>query len=115
MNWNRKGKIPPRQRRIPGTMNKTEQKYADVLNLLQSTGEILGWRFEAIKFILAPNTSYTPDFQVIFEDRIAFVEVKGFLREDANIKFKVVAEKFPEFEWEMVRLNKGKWETVMKF
>ncbi len=112
MMWTLRKKIPPRRQHLPGTMNKTESRYAELLEIQKRSGEIVEWRFEAIKFILAPNTSYTPDFQVIYEDRIEFHEIKGFMREDAICKFKGVAAKFPEFAWRMIKLEKNQWITV---
>jgi len=96
-------------------MNRTEERYAQLLESMKINGEIWDWKFEAIKFILAPNTSYTPDFQVIYEDRCEFHEIKGFVREDAIAKFKVCAAKFPEFGFKMIKLEKGNWVTILEF
>ncbi len=52
--------------------------------------------FEAIKLRLAAKTHYTPDFAVLLADgSFELHEVKGFWREDARIKIKIAAEKFP--------------------
>lgn len=84
-------------------MNKTERAYAERLALLQRAGEIRSFRFEPIKFKLARVTFYTPDFMVITEDEIQFHEIKGWLPEDdANVKIKVAAEMYPEFQFQMV-------------
>lgn len=91
------GRVRPRQRHQPGTMNKTEAKYAARLELLQKAGEIVSYRFEAIKFRLADRTFYTPDFLVVTADEIQCHEVKGFWREDARLKIKVAAEMYPAF------------------
>ena len=93
----------PRKRQSPGTMNKTEAAYAQRLALLQRAGEIRSFRFEPIKFRLADRTFYTPDFMVVMGDEIQFHEIKGYLPEDdANVKIKVVAEMYPEFQFQMV-------------
>ena len=101
--FSRGGRVRPRKRQAPGTMNKTEAAYAERLVLLQRAGEIRSFRFEAIKFRLADRTFYTPDFMVVTADEIQFHEIKGYLPEDdANVKIKVVAEMYPEFQFQMV-------------
>ncbi len=79
-----------------GEMNKTERAYDEALTIMQSAGEILWCKFEAIKFRLADNTHYTPDFAVMKADgQMEFHEVKGYMMDDANVKIKVAAEMFP--------------------
>lgn len=109
-----KRKLIPPVRRVPGTMNGTESKYAHLLEDMKRAGEIIGYEFEPLKFRLAPNTSYCPDFMVVHEDHIEFVEIKGFMRDDAICKFKVAAEKYNIFTWKMVRLERKQWTTVME-
>ena len=106
-------KIIPR-RHVKGKMNKHEQMYADILDAMLRAGTICAYHFESVRFTLAPNTTYTPDFMVVYDDRIELVEVKGWLQEDANVKFKAVADKFPYFSWKMIRYkNKTEgWTTV---
>jgi hypothetical protein len=49
--------------RLPvGTMNKTEAAYAGHLELQRRAGDVEWFKFEALKFRLADNTFYTPDF-----------------------------------------------------
>jgi len=48
--------------------NKTEQRYADRLELLRIGDEIHRWDFEPVKLRLADKTYYTPDFRVILND-----------------------------------------------
>lgn len=107
--------IRPRERKPPGEMNKTEARYAALLERQKEMGEVVSWRYEAIKFRLAPKTFYTPDFYVVFRDRIEFHEIKGFLEEDAAVKFKVVAEQYPEYKWLMLRLEKNTWHIIMEY
>ncbi|WP_439270061.1 DUF1064 domain-containing protein [Pseudomonas neustonica] len=79
-----------------GKMNKTEQAYDRYLGALKAAGEILWYRFEGIKFRLADNTFYTPDFSVMRADGLLEQhEVKGFWTDDARVKIKVAAEQFP--------------------
>lgn len=103
-------RIPPRSRVSPQAMNKIEARYATHLEGLKLAGEIVSYRFEALKLKLAANTFYTPDFVVTFPDRIECHEVKGFWRDDARVKIKVAAQMFPEFAFVAVkREKKGKW------
>lgn len=83
--------------RLPaGAMNKTEAAYDKHLAELQHRGEIKWRKFEGLKFRLADNTFYTPDFAVMAaDDTIECHEVKGFWQDDARVKIKVAASLFP--------------------
>lgn len=83
--------------RLPtGAMNKTERSYAGRLDQMKYAGKILWYGFEAIKLRLADNTFYTPDFAVMAADGVIELhEVKGFWTDDARVKIKVAADKFP--------------------
>lgn len=79
-----------------GTMNKTEAAYAATLDARRHAGEIAWFLFEGIKFRLADNTFYTPDFAVMLADgTLEAHEVKGFWQDDARVKIKVAADRFP--------------------
>ena len=82
-----------------GEMNRTEQAYSDHLALCQHRGEIKQFLFEALKFRLADNTFYTPDFVVLRADDVLEVhEVKGsraIFMDDAKVKLKCANDKFP--------------------
>jgi hypothetical protein len=92
-------------------MNKTEQAYADRLEILRRAGEVLSFRFEAIKLRLAKNTFYTPDFLVVTPSQIEFHEVKGFWQDDARVKIKVAADQYPEFAFIAVQKSKDGWKV----
>ena len=80
----------------PGGMNKWEAAYARVLDSNLRAGVIRAWWFEAVKFRLANRCWYCPDFLVQWADgRFELHEVKGFWRDDAKVKVKVMAELFP--------------------
>lgn len=83
--------------RLPaGTMNKTEQAYADRLELLRRAGEVAWFRFEGVKLRLADKTFYEPDFAVMLADgTLEMHEVKGFWADDARVKIKVAADQYP--------------------
>jgi hypothetical protein len=102
--------------RLPvGTLNKTEQAYAAYLALLKAAGEILWFEFEAVKLRLADNTFYTCDFAVMAADGVMEMhEVKGFWTDDARVKIKVAASKFPfRFRAMKAKAKKhgGGWEV----
>lgn len=79
-----------------GQMNKTEALYAAHLNTLSFSGEVAWYKFEGMKFRLADNTFYTPDFCVMLTDgTVELHEVKGFWQDDAKVKIKVAADMYP--------------------
>lgn len=105
-----KQKLNPRPKHTPGRMNKTEAAYAQLLELRRHAGEIADWKFESLKFRLADRTWYTPDFVVWLRDGgIECVEVKGFVEDDAAVKFKVAQEMYPQFRFRMVFRRRGEW------
>ena len=79
-----------------GAMNKSEATYARHLGLLQAAGDVVWFRFEGLKFRLADNTFYTPDFAVMRSDgALEAHEVKGHWQDDARVKIKVAADLYP--------------------
>ncbi|WP_292992569.1 hypothetical protein [Nitrosomonas sp.] len=79
-----------------GRMNKTEIAYSQYLEGLKACGEIVWWKFEAIKLRLADSTFYTVDFFVMkASGDLEAHEVKGHWMDDARVKIKVAAESFP--------------------
>lgn len=79
-----------------GKMNKTEIAYSQHLEALKSCGEIVWWKFEAIKLRLADNTFLTVDFFVMkASGELEAHEVKGYWMEDARVKIKVAAGLYP--------------------
>jgi hypothetical protein len=91
-------------------MNKWEARYAQRLLGMQAAGEIVGCDFEAMKFNLGFRCWYCPDFVVTLPDgRIECHEVKGFMRDDAAVKLKSAARRFPAFRFRLARIVKGVW------
>ncbi|WP_208296478.1 DUF1064 domain-containing protein [Massilia sp. CCM 8734] len=79
-----------------GAMNKTEVAYAATLEQRKQAGEVAWYKFEGLKFRLADNTFYTPDFVVMLADgALEAHEVKGFWQDDARAKIKIVADLYP--------------------
>lgn len=90
------------KRHIPGQMNQTESAYAECLQALKLTGEILDWKFEAVTFKLASDVRYTPDFMVMYADcTIEFVDSKGGGPIDPKsiVKARCAAEMFWMFKF----------------
>lgn len=79
-----------------GAMNKTEAAYAAHLEALKHAGQVLWYRFEGLKFRLADNTFYTPDFAVMSASGLMEChEVKGHWLDDARAKIKIAADLYP--------------------
>lgn len=99
-----------RGRHRPGVMNKTEAAYGSTLEERKASGELSWYAFEGIKLRLADKTFYTPDFFVMSSDgTLECHEVKGFWEDDARVKIKVAAEKFP-FKFIAIMRKRGIWE-----
>ena len=79
-----------------GERNKTEAAYESELHRRMLAKEVLWYKFEGLKFRLADNTFYTPDFSVMMASgQIEIHEVKGFWEDDARVKIKVAADIYP--------------------
>ncbi len=92
-------------------MNKTEGRYAQRLEALRSTGEVIWFAYEAFKLRLAKSTFYTPDFAVLLASgQLECHEVKGgHWEDDARVKVKVAAAMFP-FRFHAFQWRKGEWQ-----
>jgi hypothetical protein len=103
--WKALGRLPP------GKANKTESAYGDFLELRRRAGDVLWFKFEGMKFKLADNTFYTPDYPVLLSDgTMEMHEVKplNFATDDSKVKIKVAAEMFP-FRFLIVNRTKQSW------
>ena len=92
------------RRHVPGEMNKTESRYADLLQAKKLAGEIIDWHFEAVTFKLADNLRYTPDFCVLHIDgSFELIDCKGsgMIDDKSIVKIKAAAERFYWFNWTM--------------
>ena len=95
-------------------MNKTEARFAVMLNQLKHSGEIVEWKYADVQFQLGEfRCWYRPDFRVIeIDGTITFIETKGgYIWDDSKVKFKAAARQYPEFNWAMYQEKKGKWST----
>lgn len=110
---------PPKEKplRKARTMNKTEGRFADILEARKKRGEIHDWKYELITIKLADGCKYTPDFAV-FESvdggPTLFVETKGsHVWDDAKVKFKVAREQNKWAAFEMWEYAKGGWRQIL--
>lgn len=98
-----------------GSMNQTEKDYAALLEQRRIAGEVSWYRFEGLKFRLANNTFYTPDFAVMLSSgQLEAHEVKGFWQDDARAKIKIAADMYPlQFiaVQKELKKNGGGWKT----
>ncbi len=101
-----------------GEMNKTEAAYAAHLELLRRAGEIVWFKFEGMKFRIADNSFFTPDFAVMRADgALEAHDVKGawhLFQDDAKVKIKVAADMYPLRFIAVVRQSKregGGWDV----
>jgi hypothetical protein len=79
--------------------NGLEADYAALLEVRKRAGELHDWRYQPLRLILADRTTYEPDFLVIAPDlTLELHETKGWFRDDARVKVKVVARLFPWFK-----------------
>ena len=79
-----------------GAMNKTEAAYAQTLEQRKAAGEVVWYRFEGLKFRLADNTFYTPDFAVLLAGgALEAHDVKGYWQDEARAKIKIAADMYP--------------------
>ena len=92
-----------------GQMNKTEQKYAMLLEHEKASGKVLWYEFEPMNLRLADKCFYKVDFLVLTDNfELQVHEVKGFWTDDALVKIKAAAEKFP-FQFYSFQLKNNEW------
>ena len=93
-------------------MNKLEAAYARHLQQQVLAGRYTGWQFEPMKLSLGDGwlCTYTPDFMVTRPDGILELhEVKGHWEDDARVKIKVAASRFP-FVFVGITRSRGEWQ-----
>lgn len=105
----RKNKVKPRPTGNRRKMNKTEERYQEHLELLRVGGVIKSHLYESIGLRLADKTFYYPDFLVI-TDCVEYHELKGHWEDDARVKIKVAAERYPWFLFKAIKANGENWE-----
>jgi hypothetical protein len=102
----RPGRTQPRA----GEPNKTEAKYGDHLADLKALGRVSDYAFEPMKLRLAGRTWLKIDYAVKVTTGLILVDVKGGpLEDDAAVKLKVCAEKYPWLPLYLVYRERGAW------
>lgn len=92
-----------------GKMNKTEAAYAKYLEVQKQFGHVMEYWFEPMNLRLADKCFFKVDFMVLTKSlQLECHEVKGWWTDDAKVKIKAAATKFP-FRFIAVQLIKGNW------
>ena len=112
------GRKKPRQ--TDRFRSDTERRYAAVLEAQRLRGEIVDWRYEPMKGLyLGPDSSYTPDFLVIFTIPGAswctyeFHEVKGgHIWPKDREKLKWAATAYPWFTFYLCQWKEQQWHIT---
>jgi hypothetical protein len=106
-----------RQSRFWPYRSRTEQRYALLLGQWQETGQVLRWRYEAMRLRLAPRTTLTVDFWLtmppaLADPRMQLHEVKGGFdvrQEESLVKLKQAAALYPEYRFFKVHYGDQQW------
>lgn len=102
----KRGRACPRVSKL----NRTEERYRDLLEQRKRAGEIQEYFVQAVTLVLARDCRYTADFLVIENDgTLVFHEVKGFMHAVGAAKFRVAQSMFWWAKFVMVRREKGQW------
>lgn len=79
-----------------GEKNKLETAYEVYLEQRKQAGEIQWYKFEGMKFRLANNCYYNPDFAVLLANgEMEMHEVKSIWMDGSKEKVRVAAEMYP--------------------
>lgn len=92
-------------------MNQTERRYEEILKARMYAGEILWYRFEALRLRIGEdNAWYCPDFLVMTKDlTLEIHEIKGaFVREASIVRLKAAATLYPFRVW-LCKYAKSQW------
>lgn len=94
-----------------------ERRFATRCRILEMSNEILRWEYEPFTFSIGSGATYKPDFELVYPDHFAFVEVKGstrtkklkkskpYYKEDDMLKLKAAKKFNPEFRFFMAWEN----------
>ena len=110
--------VPAKAEKPSDGLNKTERLYAWKLEDDLRAGLIAAWFRENISMVVIDTPQgkvrYRPDFMIVHLDgSIEFIEIKGFLRDDARKTFLAAVAKYPFWLFTMLRRSKGGWERMM--
>jgi hypothetical protein len=98
-----------------GKMNKTEARFHVICQQLLADQHITHFGFEEVKLRLASYTFYEPDFLLVLPNNEHwFIETKGYLEDDASVKFKAICVAFPHYRFIMLQPAKSLWKPLMR-
>ena len=101
----------PRLRQSAAGLNQTEAAFKAFLAGLYSEPNVYA---QDITLRLANGVRYTPDFVVYTPTGVLAYEVKGFMRDDAAVKLKVAAQRYPWIRFLLATKRKksagGAWQ-----
>jgi hypothetical protein len=90
-----------------------ELNFAMFLQLLRDNGEIDEWRYHPLKFRIAKNCTYEPDFITRKGKEFTVYEVKGSWKQkgarDSRTRLEVAAFMYQWFSWKAAICEKGVW------
>lgn len=99
--------IPLKLPDIAPRLNKTEAAF---LSYLRQERKYVFIYVQEVTLKLANDCRYTPDFATMDANfYFTFWEVKGFWRDDARVKIKVAAAKYPWARFIAVQRKNGRW------
>jgi hypothetical protein len=113
----KKPKLPPPTAFGEEFDSKLEAEFASVLEQWRSDGRIIEWRYHPLRFRIAHNCSYEPDFATWEElngfPRTAVYEVKGSWKmknaRDTRTRLLIACALFPYFTWYGVTREADEW------
>lgn len=94
-------------------LNKLERAFWERLRLAERAGYFDATYCHAMKLqVIGTRRWYTPDFEAMGHDatRLCIYEVKGWMREDAELKLIAAAARYPFWDWALVRRVRREWE-----
>jgi hypothetical protein len=65
---------------------------------------------QSISFKLGNGVRFLPDFVVFYAGFVRCYETKGWMRDDAAVKIKVAASKYPQIDWYLVWRNNNQFQ-----
>lgn len=113
------GRVASRQPSPGRKTSKTEAEWGRILQARMQRGEFAHVGHEEITLLLGHRCRYTPDYMTVHhypsirDPKITLWEVKGgFIREDAMVKLKVAASRYPFWRFMIAQKVDGEWTTT---
>ncbi len=94
--------------------SQLEIEFATLLEARFRRGEIDEWRYHPLRFRIAKNATYQPDFLERVGNRFTIWEVKGSWKaknaRDSRTRLEVAAYMYPWFSWKAALKGEDGWE-----